>query len=110
MQAPVTAAAEGGNKTLITWQRTQPDLPGLNLTGLINPKVHHLLMQGIEIPSLLIGNAARPIKQSIELKWTKPLNPEPGVPLQFVQAHQISKTKDANPKHAEQLQGEVAQN
>ena len=67
MQAPVTAAAEGGNKALITWQRTQPDLPGLNLTGLINPKVHHLLMQGIEIPSLLIGNAARPIEQSIEL-------------------------------------------
>ena len=103
-------ATESSHKTLIIGHRAEPGLPRLNLPCLINPEMHHLLMQSIQIPMLLIGNATRPIEQSIELKRTKPLNPEPGVPLQFVQAHQISKTKDANPKHAEQLQGEVAQN
>ena len=77
MQAPVTAAAKGCNKTLIIRQRTEPDLPRLNFTCLINPEVHHLLMQGIKIPTLLISNATRPIEKSIELKRTKTLNPEP---------------------------------
>ena len=101
MQAPVTAAAKGCNKTLIIRQRTEPDLPRLNFTCLINPEVHHLLMQGIKIPTLLISNATRPIEKSIELKRTKTLNPEPGFPLQFVQAHQIAKTENTNPKHAD---------
>ena len=107
MQAPVTAAAKGCDETLIIRQRTEPDLPRLNLACSINPEVHHLLMQGIEIPTLLISNATGPIEQSIELKRTKTLNPEPGFPLQFVEAHQIAKTKNMNPKHSESFQAQL---
>ncbi len=92
-------ATESSHKTLIIRHRAEPGLPRLNLPCLINPEVHHLLMQSIQIPMLLIGNATRPIEQSIELKRTKTLHPELRFPLQFIQTHQITKPENSDPKH-----------
>ena len=87
MPAPVLLAAEGSDKALIIRQGTEPHLPCLNLACLVNPEVHHLLVQGIQIPTLLISDTTSPIEKSIQLKRSKALHPELRVPLKLIKMH-----------------------
>ena len=87
MPAPVLLAAEGSDKALIIRQGTEPHLPRLNLACLINPEVHHLLVQRIQIPTLLISDITSPIEKSIQLKRAKALHPELRVPLKLIKMH-----------------------
>lgn len=87
MPAPVLSAAESRNKALIIRQGAEPHLPGLNLACLINPEVHHLLMQGMQIPVLLISDPTSPIEKSIQLQRAKALQPELRVLLELIKMH-----------------------
>ena len=96
---PVTPATQSCHKRLIIGQVMQSHLPELNLCSLTHPEMHHLLVQGINIPMLLMGYALRPTEQIVQLKRSKSSHPQSTVAIQFIQTKWIAKTKDMQPDH-----------
>ena len=96
---PITSAAQCSYERLIIGQIMQSRLPELNLCSVTHPEMHHLPVQGVDIPMLLMGHTLRPTQQIIQLKRSKPSHPQTAVTIQLIQTQWIAKTKDMKPDH-----------